>query len=86
MKCNPTGRSRPRLTVLAIIVGLVAAIIANGCGADTAGFACTSDDECPDDLACEVNEQGAVCSDVTVLIRTWPSSSTRSSVRLKLAA
>jgi hypothetical protein len=56
-------RRVPVRGVTLFVVGFLGVVLANGCGADTAGFGCTSDDECSDDLACLENQQGAVCSD-----------------------
>ena len=63
MNKHPPLSHRTRFLGPAILLTLGAAFTMNGCGADTAGFGCYSDDECPDDLACEVNQQGAVCSE-----------------------
>lgn len=63
MKNNATCSSRRRLLGLIVILGLAAAFTASACGADSAGFACSSEEDCAEDLSCEFNEQGAVCSD-----------------------
>ncbi len=55
---------RARLLGPAILLTLGAAFFTmNGCGSDTAGYGCYSDEDCSDDLSCETNQQGAVCSE-----------------------
>lgn len=63
MKSSTNRIRRARLGTAVVMFCLAAVLGAIACGADSAGFACFSQEDCEDDLSCEEVQMGAVCSE-----------------------